>query len=1234
MKELDLIKSSNDKKDYKYLKLSNGIAVLLIHDPAVAEALAAEDGKQAMDVSEDGEQQSGSGSGSGSDDDEDMSGSGSEEGSSGSEEDEGEESDEEEAGGKKGKKQKGQMAGSKKAAAAMAVGVGSFSDPSEMQGLSHYLEHMLFMGSDKFPDENEYDAYLSKHGGSSNAFTELEFTNYHFEVAPAHLEGALDRFAQFFVAPLFKAGALEREVQAVDSEFSGVLQSDHSRLAQLMCHTSKAGHIYNKFSWGNLASLWSQPRAAGIDVRQRIIDYYRAQYGPARMSLVLLGGQPLDQLESWVRQLFDAVPQGVAGPPPAFSDAGMPFEGRVLYVAPAVKEHHEVTVTFQLPCLRPLYASKPDHYISHLVGHEGPGSLLAALKARGWAIELCAGVDDDGYSANTAAYLFTVSIVLTEAGLAAGPGCGLAPVALLFQYLRLLTETGPQAWVWQEIAAIAGMKFRFAEEEDSCDLVTRLASNMSWVAPQHLLAAEYLHEEWQPEKVAELLQCMQPASSSFRIDLLTKSYAAVQQQLQEAAADPTSWLSSGDSSSSSRVQGFTEPWFKMDALLVKLPDSLTGGWAESAVADDLALPPPNPYIPSDFELKTDGSTAAAAAAAAADSKQLLAAVAPWMLVGGAAAAEAQPEMLLAAPPAMLLDEPGLRLWHKLASSYQQPRACAYFRLAGPAAAASAVAAVLGALWMRLVEEALAEDAYLADVAGLHCSCSSEGAAGFELRVDGFSHKLGLLAGRVFEALAGCKVRPHTFPAVHEQLLRRYRNAMLQPGKAAAALRLQCLAGGPHWSADELAAALEQVKDVAEVQAFASQFLSCCHMEGLTIGNITAKEAEALARSLRTTLSQQGGAAGATNGSSSSSRDVKLLAADDRLVEQCVVLPSGVALLHKAAARNPEEENCCVEAYYQIGMSTDLRLRVLTDLMDQVLYEPVYDTLRTKQQLGYSVSSGARLTHGVCGFCVVVVSPAFSAAEVEGRIEAFLQDFAGTLQAMPQEEFGRHKAALASNKLQKDTALAQEADRAWEQVFNARYEFICKEQEAALLQSITLAELQQFYATHVAPSSAQRRKLTVRVIPNRQGKATAAAAAQGAEKGDKQQQQQQHVQHEHGMVEPNSPRQGGKHIVGAEVVTAGCGAAAEQQNGDAAAAAAAAAGSPGSRQLQAKRQRRQQAEEQPAEAAAAAGGGEVDAAALLAPGVQLQVVSDPVQFKQGRERYPGYCTVVPQLAQQQ
>jgi hypothetical protein len=60
----------------------------------------------------------------------------------------------------------------KRAAAAMVVDIGSFSDPPEAEGLAHFLEHMLFMGSEKYPDENEYDSYLTAHGGCCNAITE------------------------------------------------------------------------------------------------------------------------------------------------------------------------------------------------------------------------------------------------------------------------------------------------------------------------------------------------------------------------------------------------------------------------------------------------------------------------------------------------------------------------------------------------------------------------------------------------------------------------------------------------------------------------------------------------------------------------------------------------------------------------------------------------------------------------------------------------------------------------------------------------------------------------------------------------------------------------------------------------------------------------------------------------------------------------------------------------------
>lgn len=70
---------------------------------------------------------------------------------------------------------------------------GSLSDPENISGLAHFCEHMLFLGTEKYPKENEYSQFLSEHAGSSNAFTSGEHTNYYFDVSHEHLQGALDR---------------------------------------------------------------------------------------------------------------------------------------------------------------------------------------------------------------------------------------------------------------------------------------------------------------------------------------------------------------------------------------------------------------------------------------------------------------------------------------------------------------------------------------------------------------------------------------------------------------------------------------------------------------------------------------------------------------------------------------------------------------------------------------------------------------------------------------------------------------------------------------------------------------------------------------------------------------------------------------------------------------------------------------------------------------------------------
>lgn len=156
-----------------------------------------------------------------------------------------------------------------KAAAALSVGIGHLSDPDDLPGLAHFLEHMLFLGSSRYPDEADYKTFLSAHGGSTNAFTSMAETLYHFDCTPAALynngDGALSRHSQFFTAPLFDPSCTEREVNAVDSEFRRNLQLDARRLFQLGKATSAAGHAYTKFGTGSKDTLWHEPVQRGED---------------------------------------------------------------------------------------------------------------------------------------------------------------------------------------------------------------------------------------------------------------------------------------------------------------------------------------------------------------------------------------------------------------------------------------------------------------------------------------------------------------------------------------------------------------------------------------------------------------------------------------------------------------------------------------------------------------------------------------------------------------------------------------------------------------------------------------------------------------------------------------------------------------------------------------------------------------------------------------------------------
>uniref|UniRef100_A0A8C5H1F1 Nardilysin a (N-arginine dibasic convertase) n=1 Tax=Gouania willdenowi TaxID=441366 RepID=A0A8C5H1F1_GOUWI len=172
-------------------------------------------------------------------------------------------------------------------AAALCVGVGSFSDPTDLPGLAHFLEHMVFMGSEKYPSENGFDAFLKKHGGSDNASTDCERTIFQFDIQRKNFKEALDRWAQFFICPLMIRDAIDREVEAVDSEYQLAKPSDSHRKEMLFGSLAKPGHPMGKFCWGNAQTLKQEPKKNKINVYERLRAFWKKYYSAHYMTLAV-----------------------------------------------------------------------------------------------------------------------------------------------------------------------------------------------------------------------------------------------------------------------------------------------------------------------------------------------------------------------------------------------------------------------------------------------------------------------------------------------------------------------------------------------------------------------------------------------------------------------------------------------------------------------------------------------------------------------------------------------------------------------------------------------------------------------------------------------------------------------------------------------------------------------------------------------------------------------------------
>ncbi|CAE7255384.1 unnamed protein product [Symbiodinium sp. CCMP2592] len=963
-----------------------------------------------------------------------------------------------------------------RAAASVAVAAGSFSDPGSCQGLAHYLEHMLFMGSSKYPGEDEMESFLAKNGGSSNAFTDCEHTCYYFDVNKTELHTAVDMLAQFFIAPLLKTDSAERELNAIESEFRLTQNADDSRVEALYSVFAKERHPFRNFGWGNLRSLKEEPAQKGVDINEELRKFFLEHYQAPQLRLCVYGVESLDDLETLVVTSFSVLPCGSA---PQRAERGLPFEVQclplLLRVRP-VQDTHKLCIAWQLPRTQHLYLSKPLNYVAHLTGHEGAGSLQAWLKSQGLATEVDAGVsDEDDWNSNAMCSMFSIGLTLTERGLCQWPEV----VHAVFLYISMMIREGPQKWIHDELVQAQDVGWRFLEETDPMEYVQKLACQMLpdlQRQREHLLKSEWMLSQWDPDGISEFLRLMVPRSCF--IVLLSSAYGRAKGAQQEPgkasgdqeaegeeeetlAEDPEVDLTSQSPAAADPhfdPQAQTpsvEPHFKTEYWKAG-PEEVSrwmGLWESSPGKDSLAadaakqmrLPDRNPFLATNFEL--------CPAPAEQESS-----VETWLSELGVESESSLRSIYgnfpkLPRPPQRPVAL-GAGTWHLQETVLQTPRSEVWLKLSVPwPSLGLAVQQARLALLARVLSDSLNEVSYLAEQASLDLRIRDE-LYGLDVRVGGFHEKLPLLLHAALEQLklfgspSAWQERLDSpqflrrCSAQREELLRSLRNEYTKPGDHCADLR-RSMVMASRTLATERADALEALQ-VTDLAAFAQELIPQLDVEVLFIGNATSEDARQLVAAFPAELRPK----------------AEALAHVPHPPARVVRVPVAEPLVWVEDSHDTGNRNVAVEMYWQLGPvgSNEAKDAAQVELLADLIAEPLFDSLRTKQQIGYVASCGARWTHRVQGFSVWLMSSKFGPAEICRRALKFLADFQKTLEDMPEEDFAQHVCSLAAQKLEPDRTLNSIQAVAWAELQERNHLFDRSWREALALAALSRREL--------------------------------------------------------------------------------------------------------------------------------------------------------------------------------
>lgn len=434
-------------------------------------------------------------------------------------------------------------------AASMAVNVGSYQDPKNQQGLAHFLEHMLLLGTAKYPSPGSYQSFISSHGGTYNAYTSINSTNFFFDIQRNTYEEGLDRFSQFFISPLLTPDSAQREKNTVDAEYKAKLTSERRRLNQAFKNLINPNHPQSKFTVGSLSTLKDRPKNP---LQQQLMTLYKQNY--------------------LAKKYFSAIPSGQIKPRPAahpLIKQGMP---QLQFTRPNI-DTNIVSFCYQLDNQNPHYRTRPIRYLSYILSNESKGSLYDTLKNKGFINSIDSNISPD-YQKNA---LFCTKIRLTDQG-----NQHIDEVAkAFFATIGTIKSTPINTIYLEEALTLSELTYAYHNYIDPQGLAKLLSSRMLIVPPQDALSSFQINEIASKNSISHILYKLNDRN------LLV--------QLSTQGTLPTAWAKKP-------IEWKTEPWYQSKYSNSQFSHYFLNIIHLSTKNTQVTLPKINPFIPTSMKM--------------------------------------------------------------------------------------------------------------------------------------------------------------------------------------------------------------------------------------------------------------------------------------------------------------------------------------------------------------------------------------------------------------------------------------------------------------------------------------------------------------------------------------------------------------------------------------------------------------------------------------------------------